>query len=147
MNRFKALLLGIALSFGTSAGAIKCCNLSLRLFHVGGYTVTDGEVTTSGNNITTLTGSLSGNGLVNEAISLFTYPSPYYYPGGGVHPSYATFDNLFFPTQPFVYEVGVAFSARGYLFIVYSKPDTHWPIAVLSNIFLNQTKRHFYLCR
>ena len=125
MNRFKALLLGIALSFGTSAGA------SAAIYHFdfstwGGYTVT-GEVTTSGNNITTLTGSLSGNGLVNEAISLFTYPSPYYYPGGGVHPSYATFDNLFFPTQPFVDEVGVAFLARGYLFIVYSKPTPTGP--------------------
>jgi len=77
-------------------------------------------VTTSGNNITTLTGSLSGNGLVNQAISLFTDASPYYYPGGGG--AYDTFDNVFSPTQPYVDGLGVAFSAGGYLFTVYSQP-------------------------
>jgi hypothetical protein len=113
-NSFKALILAAALSFGISGAHAAAYDFS---FATADYSVS-GELTTSGNQVTSITGSLTGNGLVNEAISLFTGSSPYTYPGGGGATD--VFDQLFFTTQPFVTSLGVVFTADAFLFTVYS---------------------------
>lgn len=119
LKSLNALLLGAGLSFAVSAGAH--ASVYDFDFTTADYTVS-GELTTSGNQVTDITGSLSGNGLVNQAISLFTGSSPYYYPGGGG--AYDTFDDTFSSTQPFVTSTGgVVFTADNYLFTVYSQQN------------------------
>ena len=116
-NSFKALILAAALSFGISGAHAAAYDFS---FATADYSVS-GELTTSGNQVTNITGSLTGNGLVNEAISLFTGSSPYTYPGGGGATD--VFDQLFFTTQPFVTSLGVVFTADAFLFTVYSQQN------------------------
>jgi hypothetical protein len=75
--------------------------------HSANYDIA-GEMTTSGNQITSLTGHVSG--LLNATITgLVDQPNFYY-----------TSDNLFSNTQPFVSFDGVIFGAGGYYINIYS---------------------------
>ncbi|MBC9879623.1 hypothetical protein G8O24_19975 [Bradyrhizobium sp. INPA01-394B] len=105
MKSFYIIAAGIALAFASTAPA----DASIYDFtiHSQNYDIA-GEITTSGNQVTSITGQLSG--LLNATITgLLNQPNAYF-----------TSDNLFSPAGPFVSNDGILFGAGGYSINIYS---------------------------
>jgi len=105
MKSFHILAAGIALAFAstTPAGAA----IYDFTVHSQNYDIV-GEITTNGNQVTSITGQLSG--LLTATITgLLDQPNVYF-----------TSDNLFNPTGPYVSNEGILFGAGGYSINIYS---------------------------